>query len=99
MVRIRYTSNDSGTELLSKGIESTHGVLRSRIYRDQSLWVSTIQKLSDSEDGSELWSEVENTSSTTVNLAVAKSKAKRSLKALGVRFLDEVRRRGSTNGV
>lgn len=99
MVRIRYTSNESGTELLSKGIESTHGILRSRIYRLGSEWVSTVQKLVDSENESELWSEVENTSSTTVNLAVAKSKAKRSLKALGVRFLDEVRRRGSTNGI
>jgi len=99
MVRIRYTSNDSGTELLSKGIESVHGVLRSRIYRIEGFWVSTVQKLVDNEDGSGVWEEVETTSSTTVNLAVAKSKAKRSLKAMGVSFLDEVRRRGNSNAV
>lgn len=94
MVRIRYTTNDSGSELLSKPIESSLGVLRSQIRRTESGWTSSVQKLIDTE-GAEIWSDVDGTASNTKNLAVAKSKAKRSLKLLGVHFLDEIRRRGS----
>jgi len=94
MVRIRYTINDSGTELLSNPSESSLGVLRSQIRRTDSGWSSSVQKLVDSEGG-DLWSDVDGTASSTKNLAVAKAKAKRSLKMLGVHFLDEIRRRGS----
>ena len=91
MVRIRYTLNNDGTELISKSITSANGIFRSQIERVEGGWVSRIMV---AKDDPSLWSEVEGTLSTTKNLAVAKAKAKQNLKRLGVNFLDEIRRRG-----
>lgn len=91
MVRIRYTINNEGTELISKSISSSNGIFRSQIERVENGWVSRIMV---AKDDPSLWSEVEGTLSTTKNLAVAKAKAKQNLKRLGVHFLDEIRRRG-----
>ena len=93
MVRIRYNVNESETELLSKPIESTLGVLRTRISRTDTGWKATVQKFFQSEEQKE-WTELEGTESITKNLSVAKAKVKKTLRELGVNFLDEVRRRG-----
>ena len=99
MVRIRYTTNNEGTELLSKPVESANGVFRSQIVRIETGWNSKIVRLTSEDESSASWSEVEGTSVTTKNLAVAKAKAKQNLKYLGVHFLDEVRRRSTENVV
>lgn len=97
MVRIRYNVNESETELLSKPIESTLGVLRTRISRTETGWKATVQKFFQLDEQTEEWAEIKGTESTTKNLAVAKAKAKKTLRELGVNFLDEVRRRGMPN--
>jgi hypothetical protein len=91
MVRIRYNVNESTNELISKTIESTRGLLRSRISRVDNSWRVVIEK---SQEVDSTWSEVVS-AEFTKNLAVAKGKAKRALKELGVHFLDEVRRRSN----
>jgi len=94
MVRIRYSVNESGTVLTSKPVSSSLGSFRSKISRTDSGWVVVILKHSDAE-GDDTWVQVEDTEANTKNLSVAKAKAKRGLKSLGVHFLDEVRRRTS----
>lgn len=94
MVRIRYNVNESTGELISKPIESALGVLRTRINRTESGWRAVVQKFFQLDEETVEWAEVGGTEVTTKNLAVAKSKAKRAMKNLGVHFLDEVRRRG-----
>lgn len=95
MVRIRYNTNEDGTSLISKSVSSSNGIFRSEIQRTNNGWVSRIMV---AKADSSIWSEVDGTSSTTKNLAVAKAKAKQNLKRLGVHFLEEVRRKDQSNG-
>jgi len=94
MVRIRYVVNETVGELVSKTIESSQGVLRSRINRDHAVWRVVVEKAVAEENGGLSWSEI-TVPDFTKNLAVAKGKAKRALKELGVHFLEEVRRRSN----
>lgn len=88
MVRIRYSTRSG--ELISKEMESTHGVLRTRISRhgESPAWKVFLEK--QTPDGS--W---QSTSEADLSktLAVAKAIAKSMLKDHGVHFLDEVRKR------
>ena len=92
MVRIRYNVNELNDEFISKPIESTWGMLRSRISRTNGIWRIVVEKQGSSDD----WVEIIN-AEFTGNLAVAKAKAKRAMKELGVKFLEEVRRRRESN--
>lgn len=96
MVRIRYSVNNSTGELVSKPIDSALGVLRTHISRTEAGWRAVVEKIFYIDNTVAEWTELNETAATTKNLAVAKSKAKRALKDLGVHFLDEVRRRGNS---
>lgn len=88
MVRIRYDQVSEG-RLVSKRIMSSVGTFKVIIERDSTsgVFYFDIRK----EEGEDSW--VVSSSGKSRNLTVAKNKAKLSLKAAGVSFLDEVRRR------
>lgn len=96
MVRIRYNVNSSTGELISKPIDSTLGVLRTHISRTEAGWRAVVEKIFYIDNTVAEWTELNETAAITKNLAVAKSKAKRALKDLGVNFMEEVRRRGGS---
>ena len=93
MVRVRYNTNDENT-LVSKPLNSVNGVFRAVITRAEKGWVTFVEHLSASGQEEEVWERIGTTKSTK-NLAVAKGHAKKHLKELGVRFLEEVRQRES----
>lgn len=87
MVRIRYIL-ESESRLVSKPITSAVGTFRTVIERaEDNEFEFTVQKL----DSPEAWTV--RSAGHSRNLTVAKNKAKALLKAEGVSFLDEVRRR------
>ncbi len=91
MVRIRYSVKVETGELVSKEIESPQGVLRARILRSETGWQVWVEKAAAQDVVS--WVTV-SSPEFTKNLSVAKNKAKKAIKELGVHFLEEVRRRG-----
>jgi len=89
MVRIRYVLENEG-RLVSKPIVSQSGTFKVIIESD-STGVGTFSFDVRREDSPGLWTVC--SSGKSRNLTVAKNKAKVLLKAQGVLFLDEVRRR------
>ena len=87
MVRIRYVVAGEG-RLVSKPITSSVGTFRTVIERaEDSAFEFTVQKL----DAPEVWAV--RSAGHSRNLTVSKNKVKLLLKAEGVSFFDEVRRK------
>ena len=87
MVRIRYLVEGEG-RLVSKPITSSTGTFRTVIQRaEDDVFEFTVQK----QDSPQSWTV--RSAGLSRNLTVAKNKVKRLLRAEGVSFLDEVRRR------
>lgn len=94
MVRIRYNL-ESESRLVSKSIVSSVGTFRTVIERSVSGEVFTYSV--SKQDANGHW--VIRSGGESRNLTVAKNKAKLLLKAEGVSFLEEVRRRQTVSGV
>lgn len=87
MVRIRYAVEGEG-RLVSKPITSSAGTFRTVIQRaEDDVFEFTVQK----QDSPQSWTV--RSAGQSRNLTVAKNKAKSLLRAEGVQFLDEVRRK------